>query len=136
VLPEWAINCIDYWKQILMLGEWTLRTKVVPRPDNDEQARACVAVHTDTLIADIEIRDDLSQDYDHEWELTIIHELLHVRLGRITDFVQRDLIPELASAAQSLAYKSLTREVEPTVELLAAVLLKLRGNYDGKRIEK
>lgn len=52
----------------------------------------------------------------------IIHEMVHVRLAEVTEFVMQDIFPELGTAAERIACAAFRRAVEPAVEALAVAL--------------
>jgi len=131
-VPKWAMDYINEWRDILYLYEWRLRVNLTPHPDEDASGctKASVRVWPGPIIAEIEIRDDIPEsptpDELKEWQITLIHELLHIRLGRITDMVDNHLITELVPAARDMMGKVFEREVEPIIEIMAHVLHGLK----------
>lgn len=133
-LPQWAADYLAAWQQRLLLQEWEIHALAVPSPsaDGSGSTLACVRVQPDVWRADIEVLDtipaDDQEDGREDWRQTLIHELLHIRLGRLTDHVERDLLPELSPSAQSIASGVFRREVEPVVDILARVLRDMEAN--------
>ncbi|MCB8942563.1 MAG: hypothetical protein H6658_02185 [Ardenticatenaceae bacterium] len=128
-VPKWVVDYLDKWRGMLHLQSWKTETSLSPHPADDKWARACVTVYPDVLTAVLTIRDDVPEDITAvsqqeatEWQQTVIHELIHVFMGRITDFIERDIWPELSPGAQRIAEATLRREVEPVVELMAHIL--------------
>jgi hypothetical protein len=124
-IPKWTNDYIIAWQERLLLGEWKITARLAPEPGGDRDNLASVEVHVDTVIAAIEIRDDCPADLskvDPEtaeyWERGIIHELIHIRLGRI-DAIMQELGLELSGGARQLFTSCLRREIEPATELLA-----------------
>lgn len=139
-IPDWITTYVAEWKQILYLHEWTIKTRLSPHPNGDSSGstKAAVSIYPDILVADIEFRDDAPERLEdcseadaEEWRKTVIHELLHVKLGRVTELVSQDIIPELAGSAQEMAHKMLRREVEPFVETMSGILYRLKERTDA-----
>lgn len=132
-LPAWALACVEEWRSILHLDAWAIRVATHPKPYDEQQTLAFVELYPNIMTAHITIRDSipasldgLPDDQARYWESALIHELVHVFIARITDFIEKDVMPELAPGAQRIALATLTREVEPVVELLANVLYELK----------
>jgi hypothetical protein len=138
-IPAWATAYIAEWKQTLYLHEWTITTELSPHPNDDSNGtKACVTVTPDILFARMEIKDSIPDDLQEcgeveaeGWKKTLIHELLHVKMGRVTEFVNQELIPELAGSAQGMAIKAFRREVEPFVEIMSEVMYRLARRDDS-----
>ncbi|MCB0156446.1 MAG: hypothetical protein KDF65_16735 [Anaerolineae bacterium] len=126
--PVWVMELVKRWRDLLLLHEWEINIKLaaIPCSDGAGYVRGCVNVYPDIMRADIQLNEDIAQAENDEergqWEVTIIHELLHVRMGRLSDFVERDLLPELSPSASNVASGTLRRELEPLVETLARIL--------------
>lgn len=132
-VPAWAVACVEEWRGILHLDAWAIRLKLDANPNGEQDTTAFVSIYPNIMTAHITIKDTIPQSLDglpegeaRFWESVIIHELVHVFIGRITDFVEKDIWPELAPSAQRIASATFTREVEPVVELLASVLYGLK----------
>ncbi len=123
-MPDWIAETVRDWQQRLLLHEWQIELSRSPHPDGDASGmtKAQVSVWPDIRLAQIEMLDKLPDEYSAEWERTIVHELLHVRLGEITDFVQRVVWPQFADATADILDNQFRRTVEPTVELLARIM--------------
>lgn len=126
-VPEWASRYIRTWWERLLLHEWAIHVRLSPHPDEDGSGgtKAVVALFPDIRRANLEIRDDITADPDEEWQLTIIHELLHIRLGQMTNHVQETLLAELPPAARESHDRVFRSLVEPAVDLLAHTLREL-----------
>jgi hypothetical protein len=131
-VPEWAIDYIQYWRDILLLQEWQFFTSLTDEPLGDSQNLAGVNVQADYVTARIEIRDDIPVNIEeadaldqYRWKKTIIHELVHVRLYRITCFVQDNIFPELGQSLYGIISRQFKQMVEPTVEILTEILYSL-----------
>lgn len=140
-VPSWAVVEINRWKELLHLHSWETRTALSPHPDNQVDVMACVSVLPNILTAVITLHDSIPQDItavsEHEaeyWHKVIIHELCHIFLGRLTDFIEKDIWPELTPSARRLAEATFERELEPVVELMAHILYGLEAQ-NGKKKE-
>lgn len=123
--PAWVSDYIGHWRETLCLNEWDTYTVLSATPNDNAGVMACVDLRPDYLGASIQIRDDVSKEPTADWEKAIIHELLHIRMARITSFVEEELFIELPQSAQMFARRQFRREVEPFVEIMATVLHKL-----------
>lgn len=137
-LPDWALACVEEWRSILHLNAWAIRLKTDPCPQYDPETLAYVELMPNIMTAHITIRDSIPASLDglpeeqvRYWESALIHELIHVFIARVTDFIEKDVMPELAPSARRIAEATLTREVEPVVELLASVLYQLKRDKHG-----
>lgn len=136
-LPQWAADYLSKWQQRLLLQEWEIDARVAASPceDGSGSTLACVRVQPNIFHADIEVLDQIPGDADEGsrdgWQRVLIHELLHIRIGRLTDHVERDLLPQLAPAARSVAGGVLEREVEPVVDILARILHGMECDADA-----
>lgn len=137
-LPDWALACVEEWRNILHLNAWAIRVATHPKPYDERETLAFVELYPNIMTAHITIRDSIPASLDglpeeqaRYWESALIHELIHVFIARITDFIEKDVLPELSPSARRIAEATLTREVEPVVELLASVLYQLKRGKHG-----
>jgi hypothetical protein len=106
-VPEWVTSYLEMWRRKLYLFEWEITTFISPHPDNDpEGVRAIVTLYPAILQANIVFKDDIPamlEDVEpgeiRGWKKTIIHELVHIRLADITEYVQGDIFSELSPGA-------------------------------------
>ena len=136
-VPRWVVDYLDKWRGLLHLQHWETQTSLSPHPDGDEDTKACTYLYPNVLTAVITIRDDVPEELTaagdreaEDWQKTIIHELLHVFIGRITDYLEKDIWPELSPSARRIAEATLEREVEPVVELMAHILYELEAKHE------
>lgn len=135
-MPEWAANYLPMWRDILLLGEWKIHVRLSanPNPNGDANpimpAKAATVVYYDILTARIELLDTIPKDPAAarpeeiaDWQITIIHELLHIKFGRLMSYVDDVLIPALRTAeGKEMAAAGFIREYEPTIEGMARLL--------------
>lgn len=138
--PQWAIDWLTQWRDILYLNSWGISMDLEAMTGGESDTTAYVNLYPNVLIACMKIKESIPQtlaglppervDY---WRKVIIHELLHVYLGRVTDFVDHILVSELSRSAYTIALSTFTREVEPAVELMSHILYELWKKQDGNQ---
>lgn len=132
-VPNWVTLYLESWRRRLYLFEWEITTEVSPHPDNEpEGVKATVTLYPAVLRAEIVFKDTIltaaeNDDEARDWKKTVVHELLHIRLAAITEYVQADVLSELGPAASVLAHKFFIRQVEPTIEIMSEILLQLEA---------
>lgn len=133
-VPQWVVDCITAWKARLLLHEWETQTMLDPDPggDGDGDCRASVQLYPDYVTAIIKIRDDVPADLGaadsrtaETWQRDVIHELVHIRLGRLTHLVEDEFLSDYSMSQRQILMRSFRREVEPAVEILASILYSL-----------
>ena len=127
-LPQWAVNYIQFWKEKLHLCEWTIESKMSDRPceDFEDETKACVRLTPLVLHASIEWSSAMPGTADEDWQKTIVHEMLHIRLARVTEYVSDNVLPEISMQVGLLLQRGYKAEFEPVVELLSETLWSLR----------
>lgn len=108
---------LEYWQRILNLTEWTLSVEIVRRDKFDGLLLGDVEILPLKQIAVIRLLDpiDFVADYGfiskHDMELTLVHELLHVRLHGMQDdaLAVRKFIEERAVHALSMTLTNFHR---------------------------
>lgn len=133
-VPQWVVDYITEWKARLLLHEWETQTSInaVPAEDGDATALACVSIFPDSVLARIKIRDDVPDDLSQvdeltaeKWQKTIIHELFHIRIGRLTHLIDQEILSDYSARHRQLLERAFQRELEPAVEIMAHVLYTL-----------
>src|SRR5262245_53210813 len=121
-VPRWVVDMITYWKARLLLHEWETQTMLDPDPggDGDEICQASVELFPNYVTAVIKIRDNAPDDLGsldiaeaEKWRRAIIHELIHIRLARLTTLVEEDFLSEYSSGQRLILRRAFEREVEP-----------------------
>lgn len=71
---------LKLWQKRLRLQDWQLQAKLVPVVliEHDASCSGSTTCKPSFMLAEIEIKDSLD---DEELEITLVHELLHVRFG-------------------------------------------------------
>lgn len=119
-VPDWAMEFLAEWKELLFLQEWDIDVRLSDAPGGDKDNHGSCLATSDIRHAAIELNVTIQDD--DQWRQTIIHELLHVRLSPLQDFVDLDLIPELSTATQNMVKPMWRRILEPHVHLLAKII--------------
>lgn len=149
-VPQWVVDHITFWKARLLLHEWETQTMLDPDPggDGDGDCRASVQLYPDYVTAVIKIRDDVPADLGavdartaETWQRDVIHELAHIRLGKLTNLVEEEFLSEYGMNQRQIYLRAFRREVEPVVEILASILYSLaeeanRGQAGASRDER
>ncbi len=118
--PQWVTDFVNEWQGRLFLHEWEIDVRLSDAPGGDNDNHGSCLATTDIRHATIELSTAI-EDND-QWRQTIIHELLHVRLSPLQDFVELDLITELSNATQNMVKPMWRRILEPHVHLLARII--------------
>lgn len=124
-VPRWVHDYVKDWRDRLLLTPWKIRLRLETIIDGDETILAQVHLFQEVQTANIAFRGDISPEPSDEWQQTILHELMHVRLAEVSEFVRDDIIPELGPTAERVAQAAFRRALEPAVEGLAHVLWAL-----------
>lgn len=120
-MPEWAQAYANTQADKLLLQEWLIAYCLSPEPaGSSDNLGSCLSL-SNVRQATITLRDDIEDS--PEWRKTITHELIHVRLAELQDFVVLDLIGELSISAKSVASDVWLKRLEPVVEILARLLV-------------
>ena len=123
--PEWVREYIGEWRDRLLLAHWRIRIQTNDAPAGDDRTLGMVELSPELFTAVITLRSDVPAKPDDEWQRTLIHEMVHVRLAEISEFVRDDVLPELGPAAERIAGAAFRRALEPAVEALAHTLWSL-----------
>lgn len=127
-VPKWVQEFIQTCKTTLRLHPWTIETHLVQCVNRDPDNMAAVWYTPEITHAIIHLRSDM-EDTD-DWRATIWHELVHIKLAPIDQFVRDNLIANaLDGVAARIAREQWRQVIEPTVDHLSWAL------YEGHDIE-
>lgn len=124
-VPDWVHPYIVDWRDRLLLTHWRIHIRVHDAPAGDEHVIGAVELFPELFTANMVLRSDVPDEPIDEWQKTIVHEMVHIRLAEISEFVRDDVLPELGPAAERIAGAAFRRALEPTVEALAHTLWTL-----------
>jgi len=123
-VPEWARLYMMRWVKVLTLNEWHI-TAFLRAADLDAPM-GLANINHNTQRAQISLRHDIPDSGDaadlEEWQVTIIHELLHVRFDSLVKCVTVDILEQFGIQARQVAYDSFDGHVEQLIERLANIL--------------
>lgn len=130
-IPQWITDSVAEWRQTLLLQEWEIRTGFMNSEESNEaktaSTRAFVETHNDSRVATINFSSELPDIYDYDWETTVVHELLHVRIATLIDYLYNHVIPQsFAPPVGLLLGGMITHLVEPIVESLSQSFMMVK----------
>lgn len=129
---------IQEWRAILRLGHWDVRAEIV-HPSRITDRQATITFNSCNGLATIQLADPAILDPPEMWadfyklEKVIAHELLHLMLVGMED-IWAHVMEELSPSARNIADKQWEIASEQPVELLANILVSLKGGDKDKSI--
>lgn len=115
-VPAWVETEVRYWLDVFNLEQWDVEVgleRVVN--DNAETLAWCERLARYNF-ARLHFRDDIENT--QKWRKVILHECLHIVMGRVDEYVQDALIPQAAESSQHFAGMCYTQHVESFVQML------------------
>jgi hypothetical protein len=125
-VPGWLTEKTAKWIDRLSMREWNVAIGLALAPGNDPDCRALTEQYADINFGRITFRADAEDT--NEWEIYLVHELLHIKHSRTDDVVERVIRPHLDGVASEMADSAYRRAVEPFIHSLAVSLVELRTN--------
>jgi hypothetical protein len=120
--PPWLLSKCSLWIERLQMGEWDVQIKLALVLNEDPECRGTAEAYPDISLGRIELRADIEDNA--EGETTLVHELLHIKHGRIDDVINRVLEPQINVPTPMV--KSVYRlALEPFIDSLSKALVKL-----------
>jgi hypothetical protein len=135
-VPNWVNDYIAYWKPLLFLQEWTIKTEIVDKLEHDDDFACIVETDHVYLRAKIKIINTVPQaltngvisHYDREtWEKNILHELVHIRMARINEFMRECIFNGFSSREASFLNERLRVEDENATVLITETLFQMNS---------
>lgn len=121
-LPDWLQKKCSLWIERLNMGEWDVGIRLALVVMNDEDTKGSVEAYPDINLGRIQIRADVEDNED--WEVTLVHELLHIKHARIDDVIQRVFEPHTAVPTE-LVDSIYRRALEPYIDSLSKALVAM-----------
>ena len=122
---------IQEWRIILRLEHWDVRAMIV-RPSEITGRQATITFNSCNSLAQIQLADpdilktpEMWADF-HNLEKIIVHELLHLMLVGMED-IWAHVVEEISPSARNIAERQWEIASEQPVELLANILISLKG---------
>lgn len=128
MIPDWINEQVAWWKVKLTLQEWEISIGLSANIENYNgiEANAEVTTYNDVRKAVINLANTVPAEYERDWEQTIVHELLHVKLSPYVDYVDGVAASLLPPQIVILIQNTFLHLVEPIVESLSLTLVNLR----------
>jgi hypothetical protein len=129
---------IQEWRIILRLEHWDVRAKIV-HPSEIAGRQATITFNSCNGLATIQLADPAILDPPEMWadfyklEKVIAHELLHLMLVGMED-IWAHVMEELSPSARNIADKQWEIASEQLVELLANILVSLKGGDKDQKV--
>lgn len=132
-VPAWLHERCEFWVARLGLHDWEIEIGLSFAPNDDATNLGSAHNQADRSWAAITLRADVEDN--REWEIVLVHELLHVKHSRIDDVVQEVLAPHVSGAPQAMVDSLYRRAVEPYIHSLARALVILhRREYEVSEV--
>lgn len=122
-VPDWLRDHLTYWQNALHMWEWEIRLRLEMVLDGNEDCRGLASPSPLVNVGRIGIRADAENTED--WEVTFVHEMLHIKHSRIDEVIYQVLGPQVDMPDEVIeaVYK---QALEPYIESMAKVLVKMR----------
>jgi len=123
-VPDWVHEKIMLWVELLNMQEWTITVALDLVPNEDRDCAGLATSQPDINLGQLTLRADIEDT--KEWEITIVHELLHVKHSRIDSYFEIVVAPNLNGVAPWFAWETYKRLYEPFVHSMAVSLIEIR----------
>lgn len=123
-VPEWLNARTALWIDRLSMREWEVAIGLALSPGGDPDCRALTEQYADINFGRITFRADIENT--EEWEIVLVHELLHIKHSRIDDVIMRVIEPHIGDVPTEMIDSLYRRVVEPFVHSMAVALVKMR----------
>ncbi len=121
-VPQWLADKCNAWVARLSMEEWTIGIVMALAPNDDPDVRALAEQYPDLNYGRITVRADIEDN--EEWEVSLIHGLLHIKHSRIDYVVQKVMRPYLGDTAEGMADIMYRGVVESYTQSMAWTLLR------------
>lgn len=122
--PQWLLEKCEYWAGVLNLDGWRITVALTLVVDDDPELAGCAEWMAGNLWGRVTLRVDCVHDWSETWEKTLVHELLHIKHGRLDDFVRKAVFPQVAAPDEFLK-EVYSGELEPFIEGVAASFIEM-----------
>lgn len=117
-LPLWLAHATQYYYQVFNLHEWSVGVTLERILKNDAQGTC--QVYQSTNQAAIVLRSDIQDT--RLWHYVIIHELMHVKLGRLDEWLEHVIF---ADYKNPIALPTYVGFLESYVDAMSVILCDL-----------
>ncbi len=126
-VPKWLERYIDLWYQRLDLNEWRVKYHL----GLDPTSYAAVIVKPQLNEARVSFRVDIKDTPGSRRD--VIHELIHVKHGRVDEVVHKVIIEQLPESQRDMANRAYAAAYEPFVHGVADNFFELEVDLDKAR---
>ena len=118
-LPLWLAHATQYYYQAFNLHEWAVDVSL-ERVLNANDAQGSCQVYQSINQAAIVLRSDIQDT--RSWHFVIIHELMHVKLGRLDEWLEHVIF---ADYKNPIALPTYVGFIESYVDAMSEILCDL-----------
>lgn len=110
---------VAFWQAKLNLSHWHIEVKIVEKPEEHDDAAACVLRAASYDLAELQMAEETLRTHDaEELDIVICHELMHIHM-RDLDEVSLFALERLPTKHQEGYHARLMHEQEGLVDRLA-----------------
>ncbi len=120
-VPGWVNDKVAKWADRLSMQEWTIGVQIAVVLDDNPDCRGLAEGQPDINYGCITLRADIEDTRD--WEVTIVHELLHIKHTRIDNYIDEIVIPNLNGVSMGFAWQCYKKVMEPFIHGMAESLV-------------
>jgi hypothetical protein len=121
--PTWLKHKLDTWMVRLQMHEWEIRLGLDLVVNDDAGCKGLTEQWPLVNMGRITLRVDVEDD--EEWEIVLVHELLHIKHSRVDHVLEQTLFPELAGIPATMAHSAYRQAYEPFIHSMAVALVKM-----------
>ena len=128
-VPKWITRYVDLWYGRLNLYEWLVKYDLSLDPARDYSLDyAAVGVNPGVNEAAVSFRVDIKDTPGSRRD--VIHELLHIKHGRLDAVVNNVIIKQLPEGQRDMAKRAYAAAYEPFVHAIAESFYDLEMDLD------
>lgn len=128
--PQWLLDKCEFWVGVLRLDRWKIGVALALVVDGDPELAGCAEWDSSIHWGRVTLRVDCVHEWSEQWEATLVHELLHIKHGRVDDFFHKVVCPQVA-AADSMLQAMYRSEIEPFIDHLSWALVELHQQKES-----
>lgn len=126
-VPEWLNTKSAQWLDRLSMREWNIGMQLAMAPGDNPDCRGQVEQQPDISFGLITLRADVEDTRD--WEVTLVHELLHIKHSRIDNYFDEVVAPNLTDVSMVFAWQCYKKVMEPFIHSMAEAMVDMhRGS--------
>lgn len=128
VVPGWLNEKTSQWIDRLSMREWSVEMQLAMAPGDNPECRGLTEEYPDLNMGRITMRADVEDARD--WEVTLVHELLHIKHSRIDNYFDEIVAPNLNGVSTVFAWQCYKKVMEPFIHSMAEVLVDMCDKDD------